>query len=340
MNKYKISNRDLIVFFIVTFGLTILMGIAMALSYSTYSVDSFPLVQMYYPALGVMVALLLNKELSNKIPKKFFQVYIFFVVSSIICLLIMLFIFHKDPSAYLETWLMIASFSLIIAYNMEDKERINKFGLKFKKNFKKSIPYIILFVIIYLSAILFTSLFQGSINEFIAPFKDLRRLVVLLLLPLSFALSFIAFFGEEYGWRYFLQPALQERMGKRKGVIVLGLIWGIWHLPINMFYYSPQTSLYSVLNQLIVCICYSVFFGLVYMKTQNIWTISIIHYLNNNLGAILYGGTGKDLVYSWQAIVFNAILLSVLYIPFLLAKEYRQTVEIDDSIFMDENISS
>ena len=74
----------------------------------------------------------------------------------------------------------------------------------------------------------------------------------MLLLPLSFPFTYIAFFGEEYGWRYFLQPAIQERIGKRRGAIVVGLIWGIWHLPINMFYYSPETSLYSVINQLIV----------------------------------------------------------------------------------------
>ncbi|MCS4523181.1 CPBP family intramembrane metalloprotease [Clostridium botulinum] len=47
-------------------------------------------------------------------------------------------------------------------------------------------------------------------------------------------------FGEEYGWRYFLQTAFQERLGKRKGIIFLGIIWGIWHLPLNLFYYSPK----------------------------------------------------------------------------------------------------
>ncbi|MCS4515483.1 CPBP family intramembrane metalloprotease [Clostridium botulinum] len=47
------------------------------------------------------------------------------------------------------------------------------------------------------------------------------------LLPLSFPLTFIVFFGEEYGWRYFLQTAFQERLGKRKGIIFLGIIWGI-----------------------------------------------------------------------------------------------------------------
>ncbi|WP_236887285.1 CPBP family intramembrane glutamic endopeptidase [Clostridium botulinum] len=70
------------------------------------------------------------------------------------------------------------------------------------------------------------------------------------------------FLGEEYSWRYFLEHAFQERLGKIKGIIAVGLIWGIWHLPLNIMYYSPKTSLYSVLNQLIACTGYAIFLDL------------------------------------------------------------------------------
>lgn len=323
MKNYSISNKDLVTFLIVTFGLTILMGFAMYIAYPTYSVDSFPLVQMYYPALGAMVALLLNKDLSKEIPKNFFSAYIFFVISSVCYLLIKLFIFHQDPSIDLEIGILIGSIILFIAYKLDEKEKIERFGFSSKKSFKGSIPYVILFILLYLSCILIASLVTGEVNRIIDPFKSLRTWVRLLLLPLSFLLSYPAFLGEEYGWRYFLQSALQERMGKRKGVLILGLLWGIWHLSINLFYYSPQTSFYSVLNQLIVCVSYSIFFGYVYMRTENIWIISMIHFFNNNLGFVLFGATGANVVFSWQAIVFNLILFSIVYAPFLLANDYR-----------------
>ncbi|MCL4395109.1 MAG: CPBP family intramembrane metalloprotease [Chloroflexi bacterium] len=35
-------------------------------------------------------------------------------------------------------------------------------------------------------------------------------------------------FGEEYGWRAFLQGQL-TRLGKKRGVLIVGLIWGAWH---------------------------------------------------------------------------------------------------------------
>lgn len=324
MTNYNISKRDLTVFFIVTFGLTISMGIIMSIAYPSYPIDAFPVLQMYYPAFGVMVALLLNKELRGKLPTKFFIFYIFFVITSIIYLLIVTFIIKQDPNLNLQLYLMIASILLLIIYATEDKEKTEKFGLKFKKNFKKSVFYIIIFIIIYLGNIFISLLIQGEIKEFFLPFKDLQKIFILFLLPLSFFTTFVAFFGEEYGWRYFLQPALQERIGKRKGVIILGVIWGLWHLPINMFYYSPETSLYSVMNQLTVCIAYSIFFGLVYIKTKNIWAISMIHFFNNNLGFILYGGEPKNLILTWQSVLFNIVLFSIVFIPFLLTKEYRK----------------
>jgi membrane protease YdiL (CAAX protease family) len=38
-------------------------------------------------------------------------------------------------------------------------------------------------------------------------------------------------FGEEYGWRGYLQSEL-IKIGKRRGVLLLGLIWGAWHYPV------------------------------------------------------------------------------------------------------------
>ncbi len=49
-------------------------------------------------------------------------------------------------------------------------------------------------------------------------------------------LSFLPFFGEEYGWRYYLTPALQSRFGARRGALAVGVLWGLWHLPLNLFF--------------------------------------------------------------------------------------------------------
>ena len=38
--------------------------------------------------------------------------------------------------------------------------------------------------------------------------------------------------GEEFGWRGFALPALQDRWGWRSASLGLGLVWGVWHLPL------------------------------------------------------------------------------------------------------------
>ncbi len=88
-------------------------------------------------------------------------------------------------------------------------------------------------------------------------------------------------------------------------------------------YYSPKTSLYSVLNQLIVCTGYAIFFGFVYMKT-NIWAVAMIHYLNNNISAVISGSTGGNIILNGRLVLVNLICFTIVYVPFLFTKEYRK----------------
>jgi membrane protease YdiL (CAAX protease family) len=53
-------------------------------------------------------------------------------------------------------------------------------------------------------------------------------LVTVIGVPLS---GIAGVFGEEYGWRGFLQSEL-TKLGNLKGVLLVGLIWGIWHFPV------------------------------------------------------------------------------------------------------------
>src|SRR5262249_29691482 len=48
-------------------------------------------------------------------------------------------------------------------------------------------------------------------------------------------------FGEEFGWRGYLQPKLMPLGGKR-AMLLIGVIWGVWHWPIIFMGYEYAQS--------------------------------------------------------------------------------------------------
>ncbi len=78
-------------------------------------------------------------------------------------------------------------------------------------------------------------------NEFSLP-ADLSHVQIAghILACVTVAPIFNALFaiGEEAGWRGFLAPALEARFGAKASAILTGIIWGIWHTPINIMGYN------------------------------------------------------------------------------------------------------
>lgn len=59
------------------------------------------------------------------------------------------------------------------------------------------------------------------------------------LLPLALFMSFLSGpWSEEFGWRGYSLDRLLNRFGILRGTLILGFIWGIWHLPL---FFMPQT---------------------------------------------------------------------------------------------------
>ena len=54
----------------------------------------------------------------------------------------------------------------------------------------------------------------------------------LYVIPFAIAISTFAQAGEELGWRGYALPRMADRMGLAPACVLLGMLWGVWHLPL------------------------------------------------------------------------------------------------------------
>ncbi|MDE5777997.1 MAG: CPBP family intramembrane metalloprotease [Lachnospiraceae bacterium] len=326
----SIRKEAVRIYFVFVFGLPIILGIFMWIAYAN-GVDTsiFPLTWMYLPACGVMIAMFLTKkDCEHPLPTVFYCTFSAVTIIMVILCVVSVIVTQTNLAILSNVLVMLSCPICLVEIICMKKEKRGTYGLSFVHNLKRSVMGIVTFLGLYftvcLLSFIFESLLLGKAEEYTL---NQNALIYVAVMPLNFLLSFTAFFGEEYGWRYFLQPVMQRKFGLRKGVIVLGLLWGIWHLPIHLFYYSPQTSLQSILVQLAGCVGMGIFFGWVYMRTHNIWAVAIMHFINNNVGSALFAASPSDVVWEWRSTLISICIYLIVYLPFLLTKEYRASRE-------------
>ncbi len=117
-------------------------------------------------------------------------------------------------------------------------------------------------------------------------------------LLLSPILNSLAVFGEEFGWRAYLQPKLLP-LGTRKALLITGLIWGVWHWPVIAMGYEYGFNYWGAplvgpLLFLVFTVSLAILFGWLVLRAGSIWPSVIAHGAINGIAALgLYAMTGK-----------------------------------------------
>lgn len=90
---------------------------------------------------------------------------------------------------------------------------------------------------------------------------------------------------EEIGWRGFLQPELEKRMSYILTVIVVTIIWFIWHVPLWFINSSNQSS-YDFLPYLLQLTVNAFALSAIYKVSKSTIACVIFHAFGNAVGAL------------------------------------------------------
>lgn len=100
----------------------------------------------------------------------------------------------------------------------------------------------------------------------------------------------LAAFGEEFGWRTYLLPKLMP-LGGRKAMLIMGLIWGVWHWPVIFMGYEfglsyPGFPWLGPIAMLWFTFVVGTFLGWLTLKAGSVWPAALAHGSINSIGVI------------------------------------------------------
>jgi len=120
--------------------------------------------------------------------------------------------------------------------------------------------------------------------------------------------------GEEYGWRGFALPRLQNRIGPLGASLALGFLWASWHLPMFFIPGSPQytDSFFHAFPMYVLIVTFwSIIMTMLYNRANGSVLACMIFHASLNIAAftIRMPSEGNIMIYLYIPIIILSIIL-------------------------------
>ena len=119
--------------------------------------------------------------------------------------------------------------------------------------------------------------------------------------------------GEEFGWRGYALPGLQDRMGWRIASLGLGLVWGVWHLPLFFIEGTSQAHIPLALFLLSV-VAMSVLFAWLVNHTKGSVVAALVLHTAINFWPSVVPILPTETSYQAYALVVALLVLTALWL--------------------------
>jgi membrane protease YdiL (CAAX protease family) len=134
-------------------------------------------------------------------------------------------------------------------------------------------------------------------------------------------LGLVIAFGEEYGWRGYLQSEL-FKLGRVRGVLLLGVIWGLWHAPLVLMGYNyPGHPFLGVALMVLYMVGLGIVLSFAVLRSGSVLLASFLHALANQVAAFIMvvGFRPFDTAYSFFVGIYGTATLAV--VAFLILRD-------------------
>ncbi len=113
--------------------------------------------------------------------------------------------------------------------------------------------------------------------------------------PLMIILIILAGVGEEFGWRGFALPRLQARYNALVSSLIVGLIWGLWHIPLFFIEGTTQYEWYLNAGLILPILAYTAF--------TMAWSIQFTWVFNHAKGSVLLAAVQHGATNTWNGYI-------------------------------------
>jgi uncharacterized protein len=133
--------------------------------------------------------------------------------------------------------------------------------------------------------------------------------------------SIVANPWEEMGWRGFSLPRLQKKYSALLASLIVGILWGLWHLPL-FFWVGGSMTNYPFIPWFIGLIANAFLFTWLYNSTKgSLLVVALFHIALNTAGALI---PGVSTIASAVVTSIVAILVIVIFGQTNLSRHERQ----------------
>lgn len=177
-------------------------------------------------------------------------------------------------------------------------------------------------LIINILAILLSPLFGGSLEQLALTEQFLSAPILFLLWTLVFGPI-----PEELGWRGYGLDALRSRMNLLRASLLLGAIWGVWHLPLVFMEGSFQRELLAVpgafVGHFMAFFPGSILMSWIYYRTNRSTLSAILfHFAGNAAGEMVAMAPETRIIQTVLGALFAAVVLWKEW-PMFTEQEFR-----------------